>query len=165
MLQACPSHLAQCPVQRHLSISQQIPRNSRQNSRPGKQVDQLFLWLGRAPFRFKFSRCCLQSRLRLTGVAAEAARHHASEPAEPTSWHVVRPRGRLPRCPIRRSQRMQGSQSPSPQGGAVLQDARPPSTHGCDSPRLAPLLGVQSCPHLSTLKLHRAPRGVTGGVS
>gem|GEM_PF-5228834 len=39
-------------------VDQQIPRNSRQNSRPSKQADQAFLWLGSIPFRFKFSRGC-----------------------------------------------------------------------------------------------------------
>jgi len=42
---------------RHHS-DEQLPRNSRQNSGPSKQVDQSFLWLGSIPFRFKFSRCC-----------------------------------------------------------------------------------------------------------
>src|SRR5215813_9608676 len=37
----------------------QIPQNSRQNSRPSKQVDQSLLGLGSTPFRFKFPRCCL----------------------------------------------------------------------------------------------------------
>ena len=41
---------------------QQIPRNSRQNSRPSKQVDQSFLCLGSTPFRFKFSVVSLNIR-------------------------------------------------------------------------------------------------------
>src|SRR5437867_638257 len=39
-------------------LDKQLPRHSRQNSRPSKHVNQSFLWLGSTPFRRTFSRCC-----------------------------------------------------------------------------------------------------------
>jgi hypothetical protein len=52
---------------------QQSPRNSRQHSRPGKQVDQSFLWLGSIPCRCKFSRCCSYSSSIVRGISLTCA--------------------------------------------------------------------------------------------
>jgi len=78
---------------RHLD--KQIPSNSRQHSRPSKQVAQSLLWLGSTPFRFTCPRCCSSTRTcNQQGVPTDDTSHPPMVSCIAASRHLSLPQRR-----------------------------------------------------------------------